>query len=269
MEKIDIYLSDRNKKIDLNYIKNLINEGADVVKVIEKFNISGDVIVHGKSIHHCIMGKVHADDDYPAIIEAKGVLIWCKDGEIHRDDDKPAIVDIKGANVWYKHGKIHRDNDKPAMIYSDGTEAWYQHGVRFRLNSKPDIVYNQANNYKISNYVDLDNINNLIEAGADVRLLAEIFCLTGEFRDINGCVYQFFKGVLHDDSDFPSLIKADGSRCWYKNGQLHRENDKPAVIQKDGTKIWYCRGVIHRDKKPAKILPDKTELFFNNGDIVF
>ena len=42
-------------------------------------------------------------------------------------------------------------------------------------------------------------------------------------------------GLIHSTGDQPAIVKADGTREWYRNGELHRDNDQPAVIRVDGT----------------------------------
>ena len=41
---------------------------------------------------------------------------WYKDGKLHRDNDQPAIIYADGTKFWYKEGKYHREDDQPAII---------------------------------------------------------------------------------------------------------------------------------------------------------
>ena len=75
-------------------------------------------------------GKLHRDNDLPAIIFGIGDRYWYKNGELHRDNDLPAIICENGDQFWYKNGKLHRDNDLPAEIWIDGSRFWYQNGLR-------------------------------------------------------------------------------------------------------------------------------------------
>ncbi len=72
-------------------------------------------------------GRLHRDNDLPAVITSYGGQVWCKNGERHRDNDLPAIiVDRDGIQVWYKNGKLHRDHDLPAIILTE-TQKWWRH----------------------------------------------------------------------------------------------------------------------------------------------
>jgi antitoxin component YwqK of YwqJK toxin-antitoxin module len=79
-------------------------------------------------------GKLHRDDDMPAIIEpAKSrpekcgvTLTWMQNGKIHRDGDQPAMVSDTFIS-WYKNDVVHRDNDQPAYI-TKNERTWYVNG---------------------------------------------------------------------------------------------------------------------------------------------
>ena len=60
-----------------------------------------------------------------------GIIRWSKNGKLHRDNDQPAIITYDGSRHWYKNGKYHRDNDKPAVIQFDGTKEWWKDGVQY------------------------------------------------------------------------------------------------------------------------------------------
>jgi hypothetical protein len=47
---------------------------------------------------------------------------------------------------------------------------------------------------------------------------------------------------FHRENDLPAIIKANGTKQWYKDGKLHRENDLPAIEYANGTKYWYING---------------------------
>ena len=78
-------------------------------------------------------GKLHRDNDLPAIIHSDGTRQWYKDGKLHRDYDEPAHIDSE-QKVWYKNGLAHRDNNLPAVINYDGTALWYRHGKCYGEN---------------------------------------------------------------------------------------------------------------------------------------
>ena len=86
-------------------------------------------------------GKIHRDNDLPAVINLYGDQIWYKNGEIHRDNDLPAIIYSNGAQYWYQNGLFHRDNDLPAIIFITGTQHWYKNGSLHRDNDLPAMVF--------------------------------------------------------------------------------------------------------------------------------
>lgn len=65
---------------------------------------------------------------------------WFQNGKLHRDDDLPAIVNANGSNQWYQNGKLHRDNDLPAIVWENGSNEWFRHGRRYRKNDLSVIV---------------------------------------------------------------------------------------------------------------------------------
>ena len=71
-------------------------------------------------------GKLHRDDDLPAIIKVNGDKYYCINGQYHRDYDKPAVEFISVNKIWYNNGLYHRDGDNPALIINK-TEDCKQH----------------------------------------------------------------------------------------------------------------------------------------------
>jgi hypothetical protein len=76
-------------------------------------------------------GKLHRDNDLPAVIYQNGDLFWYKNGKLHRDNDLPAVINTNGELFWYKNGNFHRDNDLPAAIYKTGYQQWYKNGINY------------------------------------------------------------------------------------------------------------------------------------------
>jgi antitoxin component YwqK of YwqJK toxin-antitoxin module len=62
-------------------------------------------------------GKLHRFGNLPAIKNKRsdGRLEWYQNGKLHRDDDKPAVIFADGTKLWYQNGKLHRDNDKQSI----------------------------------------------------------------------------------------------------------------------------------------------------------
>ena len=99
------------------------------------------------------MGRIHRDNDRPAIINCTGDKEWYQNGQKHRHNDRPALVMQNGEMVWYKRGKIHRAKDKPAVIHPEGEREWYKNGKLHRDNNKPAIVCpNQPPQFWIHGY---------------------------------------------------------------------------------------------------------------------
>ncbi len=85
-------------------------------------------------------GKIHRENDMPAVIETDGAKYWYHAGQINRDGDKPAIVYADETKKWFQNGLLHRDGDKPAVICSNGDRFWYKNGEFFRENDGPVVV---------------------------------------------------------------------------------------------------------------------------------
>jgi antitoxin component YwqK of YwqJK toxin-antitoxin module len=66
-------------------------------------------------------------NDLPTYIK-NGDKYWYKNGKIHRDDDLPAVVCYNSTKYWYQNGKLHRDNNLPAVIMRNGDKYWYENG---------------------------------------------------------------------------------------------------------------------------------------------
>ena len=60
---------------------------------------------------------------------------WYRDGKLHRDEDKPAVVWADGSKVWYREGNLHRDGDEPAIVWANGAKEWFRDGVK-RISPK-------------------------------------------------------------------------------------------------------------------------------------
>jgi hypothetical protein len=68
-------------------------------------------------------GKLHRENDLPAVIHFDGTQKWYLDGKLHRDNDLPAIMDANGNQAWFQNGELHRDNDLPAIKWA---RKWFQ-----------------------------------------------------------------------------------------------------------------------------------------------
>lgn len=81
-------------------------------------------------------GMVHTDNEMPAILllNSRNHVIeryYCKFGKLHRDDDEPAVI-TPNYRFWYKFGLEHRDGDYPSYI-SDELYEYKKFGVLHRF----------------------------------------------------------------------------------------------------------------------------------------
>ena len=77
-------------------------------------------------------GKLHRENDQPALIYPDGTELWYKDGLLHRENDKPAVIASDGTKVWYLNDKCHRVGGRPAVINTDGTRYWWIDGIQVK-----------------------------------------------------------------------------------------------------------------------------------------
>lgn len=181
-----------------------------------------------------------------------GHVSWYKDGKLHRDNDLPAIVYDNGDKAWWSNGVLvkvynahlavtryyaktpphkdndfpivkallHRDDDLPAEEYNDGSKRWVRNGQLHRDGGKPAIEH------------------------------------------ASGCKEWWVYGSPHRE-DGPAIEWKDQKQWWYK-GLIHRE-DGPALEKSDGTKEWYIKGLLHRECNPARELHDGNVEWWENG----
>ena len=89
-------------------------------------------------------GKLHRENDKPAVEHANGTKSWWYKGELHRENDKPSVEWPAGRKDWYRKGQRHRENDKPAYEDVDGTKEWWYNGQRHRENDKPAVEWSDG-----------------------------------------------------------------------------------------------------------------------------
>lgn len=99
-----------------------------------------DVSMYYDNVSYLRNGKLHRDNDLPAVIFTDGKQRWYQNGLTHRDNDLPAVITEEGDQTWYKNGFKHRDNDLPAKINANGDKYWYQNGFHYRDNDLPAII---------------------------------------------------------------------------------------------------------------------------------
>ena len=88
--------------------------------------------VHGRPVRH--------DPEDPTAIGRKGVRFWETPGRGLRREHGPAVVYPDGRTEWHADNQLHRDGDKPAVITGRGSKHWYLHGQRHR-DGGPAVIY--------------------------------------------------------------------------------------------------------------------------------
>ena len=88
-------------------------------------------------IIYCLPDGTLHNYEEPCIDGIDGISgkYWYYNGKLHRDNDQPAVMYNNGTQHWYQHGKQHRDNDQPASINNTG-KWWYQRDklIKYVLN---------------------------------------------------------------------------------------------------------------------------------------
>ena len=105
---------------------------------LNKFTMIND---NGNYTSYELNGKLHRENDKPALEWENGDKEWWVNGKCHRENDKPAIEWVYGGKEWYVNGKLHRENDKPAFEGANGNKSWYVNGKLHRENDKPALEY--------------------------------------------------------------------------------------------------------------------------------
>lgn len=55
-----------------------------------------------------------------------------KYGKIHRDNDKPAVIWADSTQEWWSNGMLHRDSGMPAIVCANGYQEWWQYDERIK-----------------------------------------------------------------------------------------------------------------------------------------
>ena len=127
------------------HCKHVVND--NIIKWFEEKQIQLHLLKQYKIQPYCrsktwlTNGKLHRDNDLPALIMQNNTKIWYQHGKIHRNNDLPAQIWSDGLKTWNQYGLQHRDNDLPAEISTRGTQRWYQYGKLHRSGGKPAITY--------------------------------------------------------------------------------------------------------------------------------
>ena len=82
------------------------------------------------------MGKLHRNNDLPAVIYSYDEHRWYKMDLLHRENDLPAIVYKNLYYAWYLNNKKHRDNDPAVINNRSGINEWYCNGFLIKTENK-------------------------------------------------------------------------------------------------------------------------------------
>ncbi len=94
------------------------------------------------------------------------VKVWKQKGKIHRDNDLPAVINNDGTKRWYRNGALHRDNDMPAVIHG-GSKFWYRDNMTHREEINL-LLYYLTEQKNDGNMVTASGENRLENTGSNV-----------------------------------------------------------------------------------------------------
>ena len=88
-----------------------------------------------------VNGKLHRENDLPAVERADGSNAWYVNGELHRENDLPAVERADGSKTWYVNGKSHRDGGLPSYEGANGHKEWWVNCKLHRENGLPALEW--------------------------------------------------------------------------------------------------------------------------------
>jgi hypothetical protein len=142
-----------------------------------------------------------------------GTKRWCSiNGKLHRNNDLPAVEFADGTKKWYVNGKLHRDNDLPAVEFADGNKCWCENGRMHRLGGLPALehvngekewwIYNKYYSYEqvCNNYKILTIFGRYCLKKIRIRRLKRVKWIHGELL----CMPT--KGSYPGDQDYHKMV---------------------------------------------------------------
>lgn len=70
-------------------------------------------------------------NDFTGIAEyPNGSKYWFLNGKIHRNNDLPAIENANGSKYWHLNGRLHKETG-PAIEFVNGNKYWYLNGINY------------------------------------------------------------------------------------------------------------------------------------------
>ncbi len=284
-----------------NFIRNFDENGKKHGPCADLYGHKNDVRVRTEYYTHGILGRQalegEDDENYYGVIHCDGRKEWFKDGKLHRENDKPAVIRANGQQEWWIDGKLHRDNDQPAIIFRDRLE-WWQQGVRKRDDDKPEMILKNGftqddrdarylkENMPEMNQGFTDDSLNPIEAD-DIPTWVIHVCIeketkiwfvdgkVGRLGDLPAVESELENGEFQkiwaldgqpyrENSELPTHVTHLGE-IYMKNNQIHRIGGPAVIDRKNETKEWYFEGSLHRDDDLPAVESEKSNQWFQHG----
>jgi len=242
-------------------------------------------------------GKLHRDNDQPAVIRVDGTKYWCQNGEIYREDDeKPAMIKKNKEHCWVEkhvYGLItvyHQEKWKEVwtglpsktLINVVYIPDWYKtfKGIKFEEWIKISLsnkLYNLENNIS-KKYRNVSPITKnsilLTEKEEDVYLNGQLDKAVGKTIIRRTVDENWFNEKLNENirhivseklnMDGPIIQNHCINEEWFKNDKLHKI-DGPAKKLEKGTEKWFFEGKLHRVDGPAVTTFTGTKKWYLNG----
>jgi len=273
-------------------------------------------------------GYLHSYDDQPAITSPYGTY-WYKNGKIHRENNLPAIINTNGTKQWLIEGEHYCNENGLNIEFSEIEKRKFRYNEMIRMNyqglSKTRFVDFSPRLETISiemNKAHNDNSNSLIpnrekqyykvlKNGKSFNGGEHTWDLPkddqpGEWQIYEGDIFLFYTGFhvtdcpvdrvkkengiqifpveidwTEDTSEYfnetvsvrklrllPAIKEIKANNCnatATKDGYLHSYDDEPSVVSPRG-KFWHKDGCLHRENnKPAFTEWIGTEEFYMNG----
>lgn len=102
-------------------------------------------LAEGHEFSH-VNGRLHSENNAPAVVYADGTRWWYDEGRIHRVG-APAVILSNGTQEFWQNNQRHRV-EGPAVIYPDtpkitpalrGVKQWWTTGILVRENVPPRV----------------------------------------------------------------------------------------------------------------------------------
>ncbi|RTK95484.1 MAG: hypothetical protein EKK64_06585 [Neisseriaceae bacterium] len=103
----------------------------------------------GEKTYYAMNGEVYLSCE-------NNIKTYWKNGKIHRDNNLPAVIYKDGSKEWYCKGKRHRENG-PAVVYSNGNKEYWINGKRHRIDG-PAIENHEFKAWFFDGKIHRDNL---------------------------------------------------------------------------------------------------------------